>query len=342
VSATSSSLVAAGVLALAAVVIGPVVRAVLRRRGREAIAADLQALTWPVRLVAAALASRIVLASAERGERLAPVVGLLLVVAVAWVLVRAFWVFEQMLFRRLSIDAADNLRARSRRTQLSLLRRVLVVAIVVGAGFVALFTLTPLGRLGSSFVAYAGLVGVVLGVALRAPLENLAAGIIVAVTEPIRIDDVVVVDDEWGRVEQIGLMNTVVRAWDDRRLVLPTARFVNERFENWTRRSASLLGTVTMWVDYGTDIERLRAEVRGVVDASPLWDRRLCVVQVVELGERGVQVRAVVSTANASAAWDLRCEIRERIQAYLAANRDWLPVVRLDDAEAGLTATGAR
>ena len=255
----------------------------------------------------------------------AALVSALLVAAVAWVVLRALWVGEQIVFRRLQIDVADNLRARSRRTQIELLRRVAAVVVLVGAAAVALLLLTPLGRIGPSLVAYAGLIGVVLGMALRGPLENLTAGIVIAVTEPIRIDDVVVVEEEWGRIEQIGLVNVVVHLWDDRRLVLPTARFVQEPFENWTKQTSKVTGTVTMWVDFSTDIEELRREIEQLADGSPHWDRRDCVVQVVELGEHAVQVRALVTAATAGDAWDLRCEVREQLAALPRRPRPLAP-----------------
>lgn len=326
------SLSVAAAAAVGLTLVGPLVRSILRRRGRPAAAGDVAALRWPVRAVAVLLVGRVALSTAAGEGHLAE--GLLdavLVAAGAWVLLRVLWVGEQLLFRRLEIDVADNLRARSRRTQIELLRRVVALVLLVGAALVTLLTLTPLGRIGPSLVAYAGLIGVVLGLALRAPLENLAAGLTIAVTEPVRIDDVVVVEGEWGRIEQIGLVQVVVRLWDDRRLVVPTARFVQEPFENWTRESARVTGVVTMSVDFTTDVEELRREVEHVVDRSKHWDRRDCVVQVTDLGEHAVQVRALVTAATAGDAWDLRCEVREALLPYLVDRARSLPVVRTAD-----------
>ncbi len=324
-----TALVAAAAIALVLVAVGPVLRLVLRRRGRAALAADLRLLAWPVRALAVALVLRGAVSLAD-STLSASAAGVALVICGAWVLLRALRVGQETMFRRLEIEVVDNLRARSRRTQIELLRRLFAVLVVFGATVVLLLTVTPLAEIGPSIVAYAGLIGVVLGIALRAPLESLAAGVIVAVTEPIRIDDVVVLEGEWGRVEQIGLGQVVVRIWDDRRLVLPTARFVNEPFENWTKESASLTGTVTMWVDYDVDIDDLRRFVEDAARRSPLWDGRAVVVQVIELGERAVQVRALLTAASAPALWDLRCAVREELLGLLRARGAMLPVIRVD------------
>ena len=325
------SVIVAAVVAVAAAAAGPVIRMVLRRRGQHEVADELEALRAPVRLLALTLFLRIALGATEPGSSgVASLLTVLLVAAGAWVVVRLLLVGQAVLFHRLEIDRVDNLRARSRRTQVELVRRMITVAVVSGTTFAVLVTVTPLGSLGPSLVAYAGLIGVVLGLALRAPLENLVAGIIVAVTEPVRIDDVVVVEGEWGKVEQIGLVNIVVRIWDDRRLVLPTSYFVTNAFENWTRRSAAVTGTVLLSTDYDVPVDDLRAEFERIVERSPLWDGRTRVLQVVELGEQSVQLRGIVTAANASDAWDLRCEVRERLLEFFTTRAGTMPVVRVD------------
>ena len=323
------ALVNAAVVSAIAMLAGPTLRFALRRRGRHPLADDLALLRWPVRLLAVTLFARIALpAAVERVERLAPLLNTALVAAGAWVVLRLLQVGQQVLFRRLDIDVADNLRARSRRTQITLLNRLVAAVIVVGAAFVVLVTVTPLGSLGPSLVAYAGLIGVVLGLALRAPLESVVAGIIVAVTEPIRIDDVVVVEEEWGHVEKIGLMNVVVRLWDDRRLVLPTTYFVSSPFENWTHEGSYVTGAVLLSVDFEVPIDELRREFEQVVRTSPLWDGRDMVLQVVDLGPSAVQVRGLVTAANAGDLWDLRCEVRERLLSFLTSRERSLPRLR--------------
>lgn len=312
----AEKLVVAAFAACAIAATGPVLRFGLRRRGQRELAADLASLRWPLRALAVAWFSRIALARAEVAG-LTPLLSSVVIASYAWLVVALLLVGQRLLARRLQIDAPDNLLARSRMTQIELLRRVLTTLVAIGTVFVILVTATPMRGLGPSLVAYAGLIGVVLGLALRAPLENLVAGILVALTEPIRLDDVVVVEGEWGRIEQIGLVNVIVRAWDDRRVVLPTSYFIGSTFENWTRRTSHLTATVMLWVDYDVDMTGLRREFERAVAASSSWDRRTCVLQVVELGERAVQVRGLATAADASAAWDLRCEVREALLRYL-------------------------
>lgn len=328
-----TTLLVGGSIAALLIILGPLAQFMLRRAGRTTFAADLRTMRWPIRLFAVALTVR----SAEVALDRQPATALskaLLIVAVAWVAVRSLIVVQGFIFRRLSIDDPDNLRARSRRTQIELIRRVVSVIVVVGALAVMLLTLTPLGRAGPTIVAYAGVIGILGGFALRSSIENLAAGVVIAFSEPIRLDDVVVIEGEWGRVEHIGLMNVSVRVWDDRRLVLPTSRFVNEPFENWTRNSSAVTGSVTAWLDYGADLDELRRVVGRFLDSSPHWDRRLYNVQVLDLGESAMQVRILVTAVNASDLWDLRCDVREALLDHISAGSAALPVVRLRSADA--------
>ena len=323
----SSQVVVASVLAVGALSMGPVVRVVLRRRGRPALAADLHRLRGPIAVLTLVTFIRVAVDASTLGPW-TPLVDLAAVMGVGWGLVRGLGIVESALFRQLAIDVADNVRARSRRTQIGLLKRVLVLVVVIGTVLVAAIALTPLRELGPSLLAYASLVGVVLGLALRNPLESLVGGISVAVTEPIRIDDVVVVEDEWGRVEQLGLSNVIVRLWDDRRLVLPTKYFLEEPFENWTRHSAEVTGSVLVPADFSTDVHELRRVVERIVHSSPLWDRRAWALQVVDANADGMQLRCLVTARNASDLFDLRCDVREQLLAHLARTPDSLPTRR--------------
>lgn len=306
---------------LTLLVLGPLWRSWLDRRGRSSFAADLGLLTWPLTVLELSMLVQVLvrseLATDRLGGSLAGVASQLLVIVSVlsggWAVVNGAEVAKRAWFRRLRIDVADNLRARSRRTQLQLIKRVADVFIGATTILVALLTLEPVRELGPALLAYAGIIGVVLGLAMREPIENLVAGLIVAVTEPVRIDDVVVIEGEWGNVEEIDLTHAVVRLWDRRRLVLPTSYFLNESFENWTRRGTSVLGTVHLHADLGVDVESVRHELGRIVASSSHWDGQDWSLQVTDLGEHSVQLRAVVSAANASAAWDLRCEIRERL-----------------------------
>ncbi|MHB1139732.1 MAG: mechanosensitive ion channel family protein [Microthrixaceae bacterium] len=268
------------------------------------------------------------------GESLSGVASQLLtigsVLSAGWAVINGAEVAKRAWFRRLRIDVADNLRARSRRTQLQLIKRVADVFVAATTIVVALLTIEPVRELGPALLAYAGIIGVVLGLAMRAPIENLVAGLIVAVTEPVRIDDVVVIEGEWGNIEEINLTHAVVRIWDRRRLVLPTSYFLSEAFENWTRHGTSVLGTVYLHADVGVDVDELRDELGRIVESSPHWDRQDWSLQVTDIRESSVQLRAVVSAANASCSWNLRCEIRERMLALLRSDRT-VPRLRTGD-----------
>jgi small-conductance mechanosensitive channel len=181
-------------------------------------------------------------------------------------------------------------------------------------------------------------VGIVLGIAARPTVEALMAGVQLALTEPIRVDDVVIVEGEWGRIEEIGATYVVVRIWDDRRLIVPVSHFLERSFQNWTRVTSDLLGQITLDVDYATPIEEVRREAGRIVEASPLWDRRFWNLQVVEAGERTIRLRVLMSAADASNAWNLRCEVREKLLGYLQARHpEALPRLRAAVATAADT-----
>jgi small-conductance mechanosensitive channel len=260
---------------------------------------------------------------------------LLLITAAAWLAARAVRVAEGVLMRRYDIDVPDNLRARRLRTQVRVLGRVIVVAIylVAVAGMLLTF---PRGRtLGASLLASAGIAGVLASVAARSTLGNLVAGLQIAFAEPIRLDDVVVVEGEWGNVEEITLTFVVVRLWDRRRLVLPTSYFLERPIQNWTRYSADIVGSVHLYVDYSTPVEEVRQELARILARSELWDGQVSILQVTDATERTMVLRALVSASTAPRAWDLRCEVREQLLAWLdRAFPNALPRLRAD-VEAG-------
>ena len=221
--------------------------------------------------------------------------------------------------RRYRIDVEDNLLARKHVTQSRILQRVgviLIVAIGIGA---ALMTIEGVRQYGVSLLASAGAAGLVVGLALQPLLKNLFAGIQLAITQPIRIDDAVIVEGEWGNVEEINGTYVVIRIWDKRRMVVPLNYFIEQPFQNWTRADAALLGNVTLHLDYDTPVEALRAEARRIVEASPLWDRDVFVLQVTDFRESTVEIRILASARNAPRAFDLRCELREKLLEWLQA-----------------------
>lgn len=324
------------VLAVVAVLALPVTRIVLRLCDRTTMARDLGALEWPVRACTAAIVARVAVGSGRLDEGsawylwLAPILLILAIAAGAWVVTRTIEVVKLAMFRRLSIDVANNQRVRSRRTQLDLIVRVADVFVWTTALIIALLTFRPIRDIGPSLVAYAGVIGVILGLALRAPLESLMSGIIVAVSEPIRIDDVVVAEGEWGKIEEINLTHVVVRIWDRRRLVLPTSYFVNEPFENWTKDGSQVIGSVTFRADFQIPVPAIRAEYDRVVADSPLWDGDVLVLQVTEMGERSIELRGLATARDAQDSWDLRCHIREALLDAFNNDPDNMPRLRAE------------
>jgi small-conductance mechanosensitive channel len=183
--------------------------------------------------------------------------------------------------------------------------------------------------IGASILASAGIAALVLGIAARPAAENLIAALRVAITEPIHIDDVVIVEGEWGKIEEITSTYVVVRIWDRRRLIVPLGYFLEKPFQNWTRSGTDLLAQVTLEVDYSTPVEKVREQAGRIVTASKLWDKGFWNLQVTEAGERTMRLRVLASAANADNAWNLRCEIREKLIAYLQEHHPWaLPKVR--------------
>lgn len=242
---------------------------------------------------------------------------LTLIATSAWLLVKVLFVAEETALQWLRVDVADNRRARRARTQIGVLRRLTAGIVSVCAFAAMLMTFAPLRTLGASLLASAGVLGAVAGLAAQATLSNVFAGLQLAMTDALRFDDVVVVDGEWGRVEELTLTNVVVRLWDERRLVLPATHFTNTPFQNWTRNEARVLGAVVLHLDYSAPVAELRAEARRIVERSPLWDRREWVLQVVDSTPSTMVVRVLASSADAPSSWDLRCELREQLIEYL-------------------------
>jgi small-conductance mechanosensitive channel len=264
--------------------------------------------------------------------------GIALIAAIAWLLVGLARVLEDVLAARFPLDVKDNLTARRVLTQARLLRRVASGVIVVVAVSVALMTFPEIRHLGASLLASAGLAGLVVGMAARSAISNLLAGVQIALTEPIRIDDVVIVEGEWGWIEDIRGSYVVVRIWDLRRLIVPLTYFIERPFENWTRETADLLGTVVVYADYRVPVEEVRHELRRIVEASGMWDGKVCGLQVTNTTERTMELRALVSAPDSGVAWNLRCHVREKLIEYLQRNHpESLPRLRaeLQQIEAG-------
>lgn len=216
-------------------------------------------------------------------------------------------------------DGDDNLRYRQVETRVDILSRVAVTIVVVIATATVLMTFPAVRAIGATLLASAGLAGLAVGLATRPLLENLVAGIQIAITQPIRIDDVVIVETQYGRIEEITATYVVVALWDRRRMILPLTYFIDKPFENWTRRSADLMGTVMLYTDYSMPVDALRSELERVLPETPLWDGSVKGVQVTDTDPQGMQVRILVSARNASSLFDLRCFVREKLIAFMQA-----------------------
>ncbi|MDR3727891.1 MAG: mechanosensitive ion channel [Terracidiphilus sp.] len=252
----------------------------------------------------------------DRAEQLA---GILLVILLGWLAIGAIYLFQSLMLSRYDTTAADNLRARRVHTQMQFFRRMLIVLVVVLDAGALLWSLHDerLWKYGTGLLASAGLASLVLALAAKSTASNLLAGLQIALTEPIRIDDVVVVNGEWGKIEEITTTYVVVKIWDLRRLVVPLSYFIEQPFENWTRERGDILGTAFLYVDYSVPVEPLRQELQRLVSESPLWDKRVCGLQVTKLTEHTMELRCLVSSAGSSQNFDLRCLVREKMIEFL-------------------------
>ncbi|WP_326538048.1 mechanosensitive ion channel family protein [Pseudorhodoferax sp.] len=269
---------------------------------------------------------------------------LALLACLTWMALRAVSGVAQGVIDQYPLDVADNLNARRIHTQAKVLSRTVMV--MVGMAGLALMLLTIPGarQFGASLLASAGVIGLVAGIAAKPVFGNLIAGLQLALAQPIRLDDVLIVQGEWGRVEEITGTYVVLAIWDQRRLIIPLQWFIENPFQNWTRSTSELIGTVFLWVDYRTPLEPLRAEARRLCEASPHWDQRLCLLQVFEAGERSMQLRVLVTASDSGKAFDLRCAVREGLIAFIAREcPEHLPLVRAelrDDAPQGMPISG--
>jgi small-conductance mechanosensitive channel len=259
---------------------------------------------------------------------------LLLIGAIAWLIIQLIYVFEDIVLSQFKMDVADNLRGRQIHTQIQILKKVVVVVVTILALATILMTFDKVRHLGTSILASAGIAGIIVGLAAQRSIATLLAGIQIALTQPIRIDDVVIVENEWGRIEEITLTYVVVRIWDLRRLIVPITYFIEKPFQNWTRISADLLGTVFLYADYTAPIQAIRDELRRIAEESEHWDGRVCTLQVTNATERTVELRALVSARDSSSVWQMRCEVREKLIDFLQKNYPHaLPRVRAEIGE---------
>ena len=264
--------------------------------------------------------------------------GILLVLSLAWLAIAGVYLFESITLRRFDLSAADNLRARRVHTQMNFVRRILIGAVVVLSAGGLLWSMhdPTLWKWGTGLLASAGLASLLLAAAAKSTVSNLLAGLQIAFSEPIRIDDVVVIEGSWGRIEEITSTYVQVKVWDETRLIVPLSYFIENPFQNWTRRRADILGTAFLYVDYTVPVEPLRQELARIAHESKLWDGRVCGLQVTNLSERTMELRCLVSSSNSSESFDLRCLVREKMIEFL--RREYptaLPTMRFEMREQG-------
>lgn len=289
----------------------------------------------PAKLLLPLLAVLLILPSLQFPEELAALLqhmgGLTLIAAVAWLLSATIYGLQELVLQRYDVTASDNLKARAVSTQVNVLIKIAMVLILIIAGATMLMTFDKVRQVGMSLLASAGIAGIIIGFAAQRSLATFIAGIQIAITQPIRLDDVVIVEGEWGRIEEITLTYVVVCIWDLRRLVLPITYFLEKPFQNWTRVSADLLGTVTLHCDYRVPVAAVRAELQHILVGTDLWDGKASGLVVLDATDKTVVLRALVSAKNSGDGWDLRCLVREKLVEFLQREYpDCLPRVRAE------------
>jgi len=257
--------------------------------------------------------------------------GLIFIVAMTWLAIRSIAGLSDAIMSIRPVAEGDNLHARRIQTQTKVIARALMgLAAIVGVALI-LMTFPTIRALGASLLASAGLAGIVAGLAARPVLGNLIAGLQLALGQPLRLDDVVIIEGEWGRIEEITGSYVVVALWDQRRLIVPLQWLIEHPFQNWTRNTSEIMGSVFLWVDYGMPLQPLRDELTRLCQHASEWDKRVLVLQVTDTNDVAMQLRILVSSADASRNWDLRCKVREGLISFMQSNySDNLPRRRAD------------
>jgi len=249
------------------------------------------------------------------------VTAMIIIGVVTWVGLRLVSAVQAIILQHNPIDVRDNLAARRIQTQTRVLIQTLTVFVLIFGAAAMLMTFPGARQFGTSLLASAGLAGLAVGFAAKPMLGNLIAGLQIAITQPIRLDDVVIVENEWGRIEEITGTYVVVRIWDERRLIVPLQWFIENPFQNWTRRTSNILGSIFFWVDYTVPLEPLRKHLDSILQQSgKLWDQRVSVLQVTDATDRAIQIRILASSIDSSSSWDLRCFIREKMITFISDN----------------------
>jgi small-conductance mechanosensitive channel len=245
------------------------------------------------------------------------IIYILFSVSFAWLLIKLIYVFADSILARHDINVKDNLMQRKLTTQLQFVKRLLIMVVVLISISAILLNFESVRKFGAGILTSAGIAGIIIGFAAQRSLANLLAGLQIAFSQPIRIDDVVIVENEWGRVEEITLTYVVIKLWDLRRLVVPLNYFIEKPFQNWTKTSADIIGSVNFFLDYNVPIDALRKKLDDLLKDQPLWDGNVKVLQIIGATDKAIELRALVSSRNAGDNWDLRCYVREGLIKFV-------------------------
>lgn len=270
------------------------------------------------------------------------ILGLALIGCIAWLLTEMLKVFEDVVDARYNAKVSMDVNARRVRTQVSVLRRVVAVVIAILAFAAMLVTFPSIWNIGAGLFASAGVAGLVIGMAAKPTLSSLLAGIQIALTQPMSLEDVVIVNGEWGRVEEIGVTFVVVRIWDLRRMVVPLTYFIENPFQNWTYQSADILGTVFLYTDFTVPVDDVRQELHRLLKSTELWDGKVWVLQVTDCKDDVIELRALMSSSDSGKSFDCRCYVRENLIKFLQSKYPHaLPKTRAELRPIELHANGA-
>jgi small-conductance mechanosensitive channel len=288
----------------------------------------------PVIVLLISIALSVIISSVETDfvflKHLNHFINIVIIFSITWLLIKIIGLGRGLVLKRYDSDEKDNLKARKIHTQFRIIERILVAIVVIIALAVALMTFEGIRQIGVSLFASAGVAGIIIGFSAQKLIGNVLAGFQLALAQPIRLDDVVIVEGEWGRIEEITLTYVVVSIWDKRRLIVPTTYFIEKPFQNWTRETAEILGPVFIYTDYTVPFDKLREELTRVLKADKNWDGKVNVLQVTNATEKTVEIRALMSAADSPTAWDLRVHVREKLIEYLQKNHpECLPRTRV-------------
>ena len=290
----------------------PVPKAIVNRLTRPA------AYIVPLILVLIALPNVVLSKHAQHAQAIVEhAAGIATIAAIAWASAALVTLWGDVVLVRYRTDVTDNLLARQMGTRVAILSRTMIILIGLLGIAIALMTFPTIRAVGTTLLASAGAAGLIIGLAARPLFENLIAGVQLAFTEPIRLDDVVVVQGYWGNIEEIHSTYVVIKVWDWTRVIVPLSWFITNTFENWTRRTAELIGQVYVFADYSLDVEALRAQLPIILEGTKLWDGHVQNCQVVDATDRAIQIRVLVTARNSGDLWDLRCFVREEIVKYI-------------------------